>query len=518
MTLAAGGRNQVYDITMQRIPYPVRGVSPSLGSSWNPTGTAISMSFALPMDTGSVGDALSITPNLAGTLVWTSDFTQVTLRPAAALRTATTYAVELDSTAQTKDGVAIEFPLAYIFSVEPLRISGSSPATGTEDVPLTQQAYFYFNGPCNNDSVEAAVSVSPSTGLAFSWSDRYLYVNPSGGYWKAGTQYRIIVRTRARDAWGNALAAPCTTTFGTRPLRVTSLSPYPGQSGVSLSASISVSFLAAMNKRLTEQAFSCTDASSDQVAGTFSWSSNGTLLYFTPQVPYLPGHDYTVNLDSTATDRFGGSIAPVSFGFTADHFGVSGSYPSPEGSNWAPTQSPYLYFNTSADAAACEAAFSIEPAIELDYSWSNNYLYYKPRGNYWRSSTRYLITLAATAGDIWGGTMNRPYTTSFYTRDARVTSVSPVFETAGVSVNTSVSIGFNTAMDPAAVAAALTLETGDGTPVAGTVSGAQTSYSFSPAAPLDPQTVYVVRVGTDAADMFGEPMLAEWTSTFTTGN
>src|SRR5580700_6132740 len=87
-----------------------------------------------------------------------------------------------------------------------------------------------------------------------------------------------------------------------------------------------------------------------------------------------------------------------------------------------------------------------------------------------------------------------------------------------VAANTIVTAGFSSVMNPLTINTKTFTLTGPGaTPVAGAVTYAGTTATFTPAASLSANTAYIATITTGAQDPGGNPLAASFVWTFTTG-
>src|SRR5207247_2461859 len=104
--------------------------------------------------------------------------------------------------------------------------------------------------------------------------------------------------------------------------------------------------------------------------------------------------------------------------------------------------------------------------------------------------------------------------------DTTVPTVSftvPANTATGVAISGKIAAAFSEAMDPLTVSTAtLTLKQGT-TAVAGTVSYAGVTATFTPAVNLAPLTAYTATVNTGARDLAGNALAADFSWSFTTG-
>src|SRR4029077_11138252 len=98
-----------------------------------------------------------------------------------------------------------------------------------------------------------------------------------------------------------------------------------------------------------------------------------------------------------------------------------------------------------------------------------------------------------------------------------VSFTAPAIAATGVPISQKIAVAFSEAMDPLTISSAtFTLQQGT-TPVAGTVSYAGVTATFTPAGTLAPLTPYTVTITTGARDLAGNALAANFVWTFTTG-
>ncbi len=90
----------------------------------------------------------------------------------------------------------------------------TSPASGSTGVSVREPLRITFNRPMDQDSVVAALQVSPSVELAFAWQDKTLIAVPLDE-WSPATVYTLTISLGARDEHGRELDQPLHTTFDT---------------------------------------------------------------------------------------------------------------------------------------------------------------------------------------------------------------------------------------------------------------------------------------------------------------
>lgn len=99
----------------------------------------------------------------------------------------------------------------------------------------------------------------------------------------------------------------------------------------------------------------------------------------------------------------------------------------------------------------------------------------------------------------------------------KVTSTSPITEATSIAINSKISAIFSAAMDPATITSAnFTLMQG-ATAVSGAVGYTGSTATFTPAAELSPNTVYMATITTGAKDESGITLAKDYIWSFTTG-
>jgi Ice-binding-like/Bacterial Ig-like domain len=100
-----------------------------------------------------------------------------------------------------------------------------------------------------------------------------------------------------------------------------------------------------------------------------------------------------------------------------------------------------------------------------------------------------------------------------------VVSVTPPSGAAGVCPSTAVTATFSEAMNPSTINTTTFTLTGPGTtPVAGVVSYAASTATFTPSSALALNTVYTATITTGAKDLFGNALASNFVWSFTTGS
>jgi hypothetical protein len=167
-----------------------------------------------------------------------------------------------------------------------------------------------FAQPMDENSVEAAVSVSPDTPVRLTWADngRHLLVAPSTT-WTPATYFTVTVAATARTSAGTALAAPVIKGFYTRRATTAAISSSALDSNgrVSLKGRFYIDFDRPVVEESARAAFTISPA----VAGSLKVSTRedgGTRLTFAPAKSLASDTDYTVSLADAVLDTDGTAV------------------------------------------------------------------------------------------------------------------------------------------------------------------------------------------------------------------
>ncbi len=193
--------------------------------------STIEILFSEPMDTAATSSAFSITPDVAGYIVWHDDATRLVYRLVAKLEAGRQYRATVSSSAKDASGNPLEksFTLVFIagedFTHPDVRggfESGTIPPPYFDDAAINRGVSRFssisveFSEAMNTSSVESAFSLKPATEGRFSWSagNAVLTFIPHKAF-SMDTVYTLSVASYAKDAAGLALRNGYTVLFRT---------------------------------------------------------------------------------------------------------------------------------------------------------------------------------------------------------------------------------------------------------------------------------------------------------------
>ena len=139
-------------------------------------------------------------------------------------------------------------------------------------------------------------------------------------------------------------------------------------------------------------------------------------------------------------------------------------------------------------------------------------------------NTSYTVTVTTGVEDAAGNNLaaqsTSTFTTVLDTTAPTVTSTSPLANATGVAPNANITVTFSEAMNVSTVNGTnftVTRTSGAGSPAAvtGAISNVGNVFTFNPSSNLDAGAVYTVTVTTGATDLAGNPLLGNFSFSFT---
>jgi uncharacterized protein YkwD len=159
----------------------------------------------------------------------------------------------------------------------------------------------------------------------------------------------------------------------------------------------------------------------------------------------------------------------------------------------APNAGLDVTFSQAMDRASVAAAVTVTPAAAVALSWdsASRAVTIRPAST-WTPATLYSITVGAGATDASGHQLGAPVHAAFVTRaatHAKIEATTPL--ASGVAVGTAFTVSFDRPVDIVAAQAAFHIAPAvKGTMVAAVGPEAGDGFTFTPAAPLDPDVAY----------------------------
>ena len=315
------------------------------------------------------------------------------------------------------------------------------------------------------------------------------------------------------------------------PPTVISETPPNAAVGICPNAVITATFSKAMNPS-TINATTFTVAPG--VTGTITHDTTNTIFTFTPSSSLALSTAYTATITTGAKDMFGNALASnfVWTFTTGANPCVAPAVISESPANGATGVCPNTTVTATFDRAMNPATINATTftlagpgttpvAGAVTYNASSNTATFTPSSAL-DLSTLYTATITTGAKDTFGNALASNFVWTFTTGASlcappTVISVTPPNGSSGICPNTVVTATFSEAMNPATINTTTFTVTGPGTtPVAGVVTYAGSTATFTPNNPLALSTLFTATITTGAKDLFGIPLASNFVWTFTT--
>src|SRR6202166_27359 len=338
------------------------------------------------------------------------------------------------------------------------------------------------------------------------------------------TLFTATITTGAKDPAGASLAANFVWTFTTAaPPTVVSTVPTSGATAVPVNTLVSATFSEAMNAATINGAtFTLTGPGTTPVAGTVTYA--GTTATFTPTTLLANSTVFTATITTGAKDPAGASLAAnfVWIFTTAAPPTVVSTVPT-SGATAVPVNTTIsATFSEAMNAATINGAtFTLTgpgtTPVAGTVTYAGTTATFTPTALL-ANSTLFTAAITTGAKDAAGVPLAANFVWTFTTAaPPTVVSTVPANGATAVAVNTTISATFSEAMNAATINGTTFTVTGPGaTPVAGTVTYAGSTATFTPTSLLANSTLFTATITTGAKDPAGVPLAANFVWTFTT--
>jgi Ice-binding-like/Bacterial Ig-like domain len=464
---------------------------------------------------------------VAGAVSYTG--TTAIFTPLVALAADTPYIATVTTVSRDTSGIALAANFGWNFTTAPpATVISTIPANGAAAVAVNTEISATFSGAMNPSTINAATFLLTGPG-AMPVAGTVTYAGTSATFTPAailapGTLYMATITTGAKDPTGAALPANFVWTFTTAaPPMVISTVPVNGATAASLNSTISAMFSRAMNPvTINATTFTLMGPGATPVAGTVTYAE--TTATFTPIGVLATGTSYTATITTGARDPTGAAlVADFVWTFTAAVPSTVVSTVPANGATAVAANTPIsATFSGTMDPSTITAAtFALTgpgaTPVAGTVSCVGATATFTPTAVL-ATSTLYMATITTAAKNSAGTGLAANFVWTFTTAAApTVVSTVPVNGAAAVAVNSAISATFGTAMNPATISAATFTLTGPGaTPVAGTVTFAGTTATFTPIGVLANSTLFTATITTGAQDLAGHTLLANFVWSFAT--
>ncbi|HVD61166.1 MAG TPA: Ig-like domain-containing protein, partial [Gemmatimonadaceae bacterium] len=320
---------------------------------------------------------------------------------------------------------------------------------------------------------------------------------------------------------------------------VTATNPLNGATAIARAATISATFSEPIDQAtLTTTTFALKTSGGTTISGAVTYNSATKTAVFTPSGPLPNATTFTATLTTGVKDVPGNRLASdFSFSFTTrDEVPPTVTSMSPaNGSTGIPVNTGItVTFSEPMDAATIGSSVTLQiTSSGVSVPGTVTYVSGSLTASFVPSaplafSTSYTLTATTSAKDVSGNPLAASVSSVFTTAGApdttppSVLTVSPISGAADVSINTTVTILFSESMDAGTVSSSTVLlkatSTGSTIPATVSLNAATNTATVTPSAPLSFGTQYSVVVMTGAKDAAGNPLAAQFTSSFTTAS
>jgi ketosteroid isomerase-like protein len=519
----------------QNLPPPLPTViatSPADGAKGVVTNTTVRADFSSVMNPSTINAATFTLKGPGGTLVAGAVSyagTSAIFTPTVSLAANTLYLATITTGAQNPGGIALATNFVWSFTTAPPpTVISTIPANGAIAVAVNTAISAAFSEAMNPATINAATFTLTGPG-ATSVAGTVTYAGTSVTFTPTatlatGTLYMATITTGAKDPTGAALAANFVWTFTTAASpTVISTVPVNGALAAPVNTAISATFSRAMNPvTINATSFTLSGPGSTPVAGTVTYA--GVTATFTPSAVLATGASYTATITTGAKDLTGAPLA-ANFVWTftaAVPPTVVSTIPANGATAVAVNTAISATFSQAMDAATITAAtFTLAgpgaTPVAGTVTYSGSTATFTPTAIL-ATGTLYMVTITTGAKDPAGAPLATNFVWTFTTVAApTVVSTVPLNGATAAAVNTAISATFSKAMNPATINAATFTLTGPGaTPVAGSVTYAGNTATFTPTTVLPNNTVFSARVTTGAQDLAGNALAANFAWSFTT--
>jgi hypothetical protein len=299
-------------------------------------------------------------------------------------------------------------------------------------------------------------------------------------------------------------------------------SPANGAGTVVLNTTVTAGFSTVMAPAsINATTFTLAGPAAAPVAGTVTYS--GSTATFTPTVSLAANTLYTATITTGAQDPGGNPLAAnYVWTFTSGPPTVLSTIPAAAASTVAVNAAVSATFSevmnglTLTNATFTLAGPGVTPVAGA-VTYSGSTATFTPT-LVLANSTLYTATITTGAKDAAGVALAANFVWTFTTAPApTVVSTVPATGATLVAVNTPISATFSGPMNAATITGATFTVTGPGlTPVAGAVTYAGSTATFTPTLILANSTLFTAKITTGAKDTTGAPLAANVVWTFTT--
>ncbi len=527
----------VWSFTIADVTPPsVTGISPADGAVDQAPGVSITATFSEDVDPASVTPSTFSLEGPTGTVAGSvsASGNMATFDPTAALASATTYTVRLETGIEDLAGNPLAAVFTSTFTVADVEAPGvleRFPVDGAVDVPLDVVVSATFSEEIDPATVDgrSVMLTGPRGSVAgdvavstFGDAVTFTPLAPLDG----DIPYTATLTTAITDLAGNPLQTDVIWSFTTVPVdtespTVLTIDPADGAVDVPLDAVITVTYSEDVGS-VTAGTFRVratggpppVDGTRSTVGSTTTFTPTGDLDGFTA---------YTVELTTGIQDLAGNPLVAFDAGFTTldpDPPRVIETSPADGATDVDESASVVATFSEDVNpGSVTPTSFRVRrDGVDVDGSLnvSGPTATFVPSAPL-ESASVHEASLTTDITDLDGSPIAAGAVWTFETnRGPLAIDFDPPNGAVDVPVSATVSVTFDEPIDPATVTSSSFFVTGPDGAVAGTVDAVGASATFTPAAPLGGGRSYTAMVTGSVTDLAGNPLIAGVNWTFTT--
>jgi ketosteroid isomerase-like protein len=511
---------------------------PTSGATAVPVDTLVSATFSEAMNPATINagtftvTGTGTTP-VAGTVTYAGS--TATFTPSAVLANSTLFTATITTGAKDPAGVSLAANFVWTFTTAataaPPTVVSTVPANGATVVAVNATISAAFSEAMNAATINGTTFTVTGPG-ATPVAGTVTYTGTTATFTPAAllansTLFTATITTGAKDPPGTSLTANFVWTFTTAtPPTVVSIVPTNGATAVTVNTFISATFSEAMNPAtINGTTFTVTGPGATPVSGIVTYA--GSTATFTPSAVLANSTLFTATITTGAKDPEGASLA-ANFVWTFTTVApptVVSTVPANGATALAVNTTISAVFSEAMNPATINGAtFTVTgpgaTPVAGTVTYAGTTATFMPT-SVLANSTLFTATITTGAKDPAGASLAANFVWTFTTAATAapptVVSTVPTSGATAVTVNSSISATFSEAMNPATINGATFTVTGPGvTPVAGTVTYASNTATFTPAALLANSTLLTATITTGAKDPAGVPLAANFVWTFTT--
>lgn len=472
--------------------------------------------------------------------------TTATFTPTGNLGGLLAHTVTITTGAKDTSGQALAANYVWNFTTGNLidtsapRVSFTSPAPAAKGTPINAKILATFSEVMDASSISAATFTLKAGTTAVAGAVTYAGTTatlvPSANL-AAKTAYTATITTGAKDTTGNALAANFVWGFTTGQTpdstapKVSSTSPVSGSTSAAINSKVLATFSEALDPSTVNSVTFTLKQGTTAVAGSVTYAGNTAT--FVPSANLVANTAYTATVTTGAKDLAGNALAAnFAWGFRTgtapDTVAPRVSFTSPpSAATGTPVNTQVLAtFTEAMDPSTVTTTTFIltqgSTSISGSVSYAGRTATFVPSDNL-ASSLTYVATITTGARDLAGNALVANFMWTFTTGVAPdttlplVTSSSPAADATGVTVNSDISATFSEPMDPSTVTVSSFIVTQGTIPVSGFVSFGGLTAVFNPSDDFAVDTPYTAMITTQATDLAGNALQANFIWGFRTG-